>query len=101
MATYVDRPLTSTATGKVRATDLLPGVYPAMTSLTLIFPASNAGRVGVGDITMSALPADAYNPGENTTYPMAPIQNMWDLSQIYFWFENVGDIVQVRGNALA
>jgi hypothetical protein len=98
---YIDRPVTGQSAGKVQASSLLTGVNPPLfTSLSFIFPASNAGQVGVGDSTMAALPSNAYAPNSDTTYPPAMRDNAWSLSAIYFWFETAGDVVYIRGNSL-
>ena len=98
---YYDKLLTSDNAGKVQLSSLMPGVYPAFSSLALSVPTGNAGRVGVGDSSMAALPADALSVGENLTYPPAGPGRPWQTAQIYLWFENAGDAIRVRGETLS
>jgi hypothetical protein len=95
---YVDRPL-EMAEGLNRLSTLLGNsIYPAFSSLAFIFPSSNSGSVGVGESSMAALPANAYAPGTDTTYPPAAPGQPWQAGAIYFWCETAGDVVNVRGN---
>ena len=102
---YYDRPLTGAA-GKNSLHSLLTasvggnGVFPAFSTIQLIFPPTNAGAVGVGDTSIAALGASAYAPGTETTYPTAVQPNFHDLTQVYLWFEVAGDIVEFRGTGL-
>lgn len=100
MMSYYDRLLTSANSGKVQLSSLMPGVYPAFAMLALSVPAGNAGRVGIGDSSMAALPADALSVGENFTYPNAGMGNPWQTASVYLWFENAGDSIRVRGENL-
>jgi hypothetical protein len=96
---YYDRLLTSANSGKVQLTSLLGNsVYPAFATLAIINPTGSGGQLGLGDSSMSALPADAFQPtGEFYNYPpMAPARP-WQAGSIYLWFENAGQTVRVRG----
>jgi hypothetical protein len=97
---YVDRPLTLAAGLNRLSTLLGNSVYPAFSSLAFIFPATNSGSVGVGESTMAALPANAYPPGSDTTYPPAAQGQPWQAGSIYFWCETGNDVVFVRGNSI-
>jgi hypothetical protein len=102
---YYDRPLTG-AVGRNSLLDLLKAsvggnsVYPAFSTVQLIFPSSNAGAVGVGDTSLAALGVAAYLPGTETSYPSTARPNFHDLTQIYLWFEVANDVVQFRGTGL-
>lgn len=98
---YYDKLLTSANAGKVQLTALLGNtVYPAFSSLALSVPTGNAGRVGVGDSSMAALPADALSAGESLTYLPAGPGRPWQAAQIYLFFESAGDSIRVRGETL-
>jgi hypothetical protein len=98
---YIDRGFTLAA-GLNRLSTLMSsaGLSTAFHALAFIFPPTNAGSVGVGDSSMSALPANAYAPGTDTTYPPPGRGNPWQGASIYLWAETAGDVVFVRGDTL-